>query len=96
MEGPPYLPKSTKPFLLLPEALMPDYDFANARRYEVVRTGLKPPSSNWSDIKCPWCGQTVRAYWWSIAGGGKKCPCGAKHSSLGVTARTKPKKGKPE
>jgi hypothetical protein len=59
----------------------------NARRpYTVVGYGLKPPSSNWSDIRCPFCGTVSRAYWWSIAGGGKCCEnkkCGAKHTSYG-------------
>lgn len=64
-----------------------DYDRDNARPYKVMRTGLKPPSSNYSDIKCPFCEREVRAYWWSIAGGGKKCICGAKHDSRGMTAQ---------
>lgn len=34
------------------------------------------------DIKCPYCGQVVTAFKWSLAGGGKKCPCGAKHTYL--------------
>lgn len=63
------------------------YDDENAKQYEVVRTGCKPPSSNWSDIKCPFCAAVVRAYWWSIAGGGKKCSCGAKHNSYGYTSQ---------
>jgi hypothetical protein len=66
---------------------MTDYDWANARPYKVKRTGIKAPSSNWSDIECPFCGQEVRAYWWSISGGGKRCLCGAKHNSAGMTAQ---------
>jgi hypothetical protein len=65
---------------------MPDYDWANARQYTVTGTGLKPPSSNYSNIKCPYCSASVRAYWWSISGGGKKCHCGAMHNSAGMTA----------
>jgi hypothetical protein len=34
-------------------------------------------------ITCPFCGERVRAYVWSLAGGGKRCPCGALHGSLG-------------
>ncbi len=65
---------------------MTDYDTKAAREYRVVRTGLKPPSSNYSVIRCPFCQTEVRAYWWSIAGGGKKCDCGAKHDQWGNTA----------
>tara|TARA_Y100001963_G_scaffold146115_1_gene220629 strand:+ start:372 stop:638 length:267 start_codon:yes stop_codon:yes gene_type:complete len=53
------------------------------RRGTVLRTGLKPPSSNFSVCRCPFCKSEVRAYWWSLAGCGKKCDCGAKfHSDL--------------
>lgn len=66
------------------------YDNDKALPYTVTRTGLKPPSSNWSDIKCPHCGVTSRAYWWSISGGGKKCVgCGAMHNSAGMTSPLK-------
>ena len=64
-----------------------EYDWANAREYEVTGTGIKPPSSNYSYIRCPFCQRVERAYWWSISGGGKKCPCGAKHNSAGMTAQ---------
>ena len=64
---------------------MVEYDPEHAHPYTVERSGLKPPSSNWSDIKCPFCGTVSRAYWWSIAGSGKKCPCGALHGSGGMT-----------
>lgn len=66
---------------------MVSYDWTNARAYTVTGTGIKPPSSNWSMIKCPWCSASVRAYWWSISGGGKKCTCGAMHNSAGMTAQ---------
>jgi hypothetical protein len=33
------------------------------------------------DIRCPFCGAVVIAYVWSLAGSGKNCPCGAKHTS---------------
>lgn len=36
-------------------------------------------------ITCPFCGEVVKAYIWSLCGGGKKCPCGALHGSMGVT-----------
>lgn len=64
------------------------YDLENAREYSVVRRGLKAPSSNWSDIRCPFCKTITRAYHWSLAGGGKKCiGCGAKHFYFGTTAQ---------
>lgn len=67
------------------------YDHDEARRGKVVRTGLKPPSSNFSICKCPWCGGETKAFWWSLAGGGKKCGCGAKYGSELLFA---PPKGK--
>lgn len=37
-------------------------------------------------ITCPFCQTDVRAYVWSLAGSGKKCPgCGAIHTSFGFT-----------
>lgn len=70
---------------------MPAYDHDNAKPYKVVGTGLKPPSSNYSIIRCH-CGTETRAYWWSISGGGKKCPgCGGLHNSMGMTAPLLPK-----
>lgn len=43
-------------------------------------------------IKCPFCQTVVTAYVWSLAGGGKKCSCGALHGSFGITFAPKPKK----
>jgi hypothetical protein len=63
-----------------------NYDRDLERPYTVVGHGLKPPSSNWSDIQCPFCGHVSRAYWWSIFGGGKLCEgkgCHAKFNSWG-------------
>jgi hypothetical protein len=28
-------------------------------------------------VDCPFCHTTVRVYLWSLAGSGKRCPCGA-------------------
>ena len=36
-------------------------------------------------ITCPFCGQLVKAYRWSLAGCGKRCPCGALHSYYGFS-----------
>ena len=41
------------------------------------------------DIECPFCSEVVTAYKWSLAGGGKKCPCGAKHTWQYGTIRAK-------
>lgn len=67
---------------------MKQYDRSAARKYTIVATGLKPPSSNWEEIKCPFCGAVSRSYVWSLHGGGKVCinkKCGAKHTKGGVT-----------
>ena len=40
-------------------------------------------------IDCPFCGESVRAYVWSLAGSGKRCPgCGAIHGGWWKTWRT--------
>ena len=62
---------------------MAEYDDKLAEKGEVLSTGLKAPSSNFSIVKCPFCKQSVKAFWWSLAGSGKKCGCGAKfHSNV--------------
>ena len=33
-------------------------------------------------ITCPFCGVETKAHVWSLAGGGKRCPCGAKHTYM--------------
>lgn len=65
---------------------MIEYDSDDSRPFAVTLRGCKAPSSNWSDIRCPFCNNVVRAYHWSLAGGGKLCTCGAKHNSFGRTA----------
>lgn len=47
------------------------------REFTVHRTGLERPSSLTWYFNCPWCGLEVKAYVWSISGGGKRCHCGA-------------------
>jgi hypothetical protein len=35
-------------------------------------------------ITCPWCSEEFKAYKWSLAGSGKRCPkCGAMHAHFG-------------
>ncbi len=60
---------------------MTEYDHDRAERGTILRTGLKPPSSNFSICRCPFCQGETKAFWWSLAGGGKKCYCGAKYNS---------------
>lgn len=39
-------------------------------------------------ITCPFCGEDVEAYLWSLAGSGKRCPgCGAVHYGFGCLSR---------
>jgi len=40
---------------------------------------------------CPYCGEEVKGYLWSLAGSGKRCRCGAKHK-MGVTYAPPPSK----
>jgi hypothetical protein len=40
-------------------------------------------------ITCPFCGQEIEAYKWSLAGCGKKCFCGAKHTWFGYFSTRK-------
>jgi hypothetical protein len=43
-------------------------------------------------IVCPFCGTENKAYLWSLAGSGKRCQCGAKHTYYGYTIPPKPRK----
>lgn len=46
-------------------------------------------------ITCPYCSTEVKAYIWSLAGGGKRCPgCKAMHTNYGVTIAPKTKEAK--
>lgn len=53
------------------------------RRFTVFRRDLEPPSSIVLFVDCPFCGDEVKAYLWSLSGGGKRCLCGAMLSSRG-------------
>lgn len=46
-------------------------------KYKVTREGLERPSSRTVYIDCPFCRAEVKAYVWSLCGGGKRCDCGA-------------------
>lgn len=47
------------------------------RVYTVKHETLEPPSSVVLWIECPFCQGEVKAYLWSLSGGGKRCDCGA-------------------
>lgn len=47
------------------------------RKIEVHREGLEHRSSNTIYFYCPFCDVEVKAYVWSLIGGGKRCNCGA-------------------
>lgn len=46
-------------------------------------------------ITCPFCRASVRAYIWSLTGGGKRCTCGALHGGRGQSYRWAPEAIKP-
>jgi len=63
-----------------------------ARQYKVLYTGLTPPSSVTWQIECPFCSHGVRAFLWSICGGGKRCEwCGAIMGARGTAYKIKTK-----
>ena len=47
------------------------------KSFAVHRTGLESPSSRIVYFDCPWCEIEIKAYVWSMCGGGKRCECGA-------------------
>lgn len=42
-------------------------------------------------LDCPFCGAQVKVFIWSLAGGGKKCTCGAKHTQSTARGRVSSK-----
>lgn len=67
-------------------------DIQNARAESAVhaRTGVYSAfGRSYCFITCPFCKTEVKAFVWSLAGGGKRCPCGALHANLGLTYRRK-------
>lgn len=41
-------------------------------------------------VDCPFCGQAVEVFTWSLAGGGKRCACGALFGRTTSYARIDP------
>jgi len=62
-----------------------DRDAITRRPYAVHNKELEAPSSIVIYFNCPFCGHEVRAYLWSLKGGGKRCGCGAYHGSRGLS-----------
>lgn len=54
-----------------------DEERTEFRHYYVYREGLEHRSSNTIYFDCPFCNRGIKAYLWSLAGGGKACECGA-------------------
>jgi len=55
------------------------------RKYTVHRAGLEHTSSNTIYFDCPFCENEVKAYVWSLCGGGKRCPsCKALFGGFGA------------
>lgn len=51
--------------------------------FTVTGRGLERPSSRIVYFNCPWCETEIKAYVWSLNGGGKRCECGAIFSGRG-------------
>ena len=63
---------------------------AERRQWTLKRTSLERPSSVVYYIECPFCGEEVKAYLWSLCGCGKRCECGALFSgSLNLAIKKK-------
>ena len=61
-----------------------DLEVAECREHE--RTGTYSAfGRSYCYITCPFCNESVKAYIWSLAAGGKRCSCGALHTNYGNT-----------
>ena len=65
-------------------------DDCERRDYEVHRRELEAPSSRVVYFDCPWCAVEVKAFVWSLTGGGKRCECGALFGGRGVGHKLRP------
>lgn len=68
-----------------------DVGAGNCETKEHQRSGThRGVGRSYCYITCPFCSTTVRAYIWSLAGVGKRCPgCGALHAGLGRSYKLK-------
>lgn len=73
-----------------------DYDYKNGVQYSHTANFSMPSGRTYCYITCPFCQAQVKAFIWSLCGGGKKCDCGAKHGGFGLTYKPiiEPKKKK--
>lgn len=59
-------------------------DDVECRNYDVHRHDVESPSSRVIYFNCPFCATEVKAYVWSLCGGGKRCPsCSAMFGGSG-------------
>lgn len=58
-------------------------------RYEVIDHNPAAAGRSTIDIECPFCGEEATAFLWSLAGGGKKCVCGALMTNDGIATKGK-------
>lgn len=59
-------------------------DKVEDRRFTVKSERVEPPSNVVWHFDCPFCKADVKAYLWSLAGGGKRCDCGAMFTHRGL------------
>jgi hypothetical protein len=60
-------------------------------KYKTSRYYTRPNGRSYYYITCPICDCVVKAYIWSLAGSGKKCKCGAIHTTYGTIKRDEKK-----
>jgi hypothetical protein len=65
-------------------------DLKTAECREHSSTAVQPVQNgrSYCYVTCPFCGAEVKAYVWSLAGGGKRCPCGALHTTIVTYKKT--------
>ena len=61
------------------------------RNWDVPGYTSKENGKSYFTIECPFCRFNVRAYLWSLAGGGKRCDCGAMLTNYGTAFKIKGK-----
>lgn len=52
-------------------------DELETRYIRILAEDVEHPSSRVIYFDCPFCNVAVKAYVWSLCGGGKRCDCGA-------------------
>jgi hypothetical protein len=62
-------------------------DVKELRDHERSGVHLASRGRSYCYITCPFCNAEVKAYVWSLAGGGKRCPCGALHGNYGTSTK---------